>query len=196
MVQLPVTCTLGIGPDGHIAFNEPGSSLSSRTRIKSLAVDTILANARFFDNDITQVPKAALTVGVGTVMDAREVSPCHYCYYQFSITGCQNSNMVTLIAIATIVMATTLVSVATIDNVLQVMIIITGAHKSFALYKAIEEGISHMWTVSAFQSHPHCSIVCDEDATLELRVKTVKYFKGLMDMHNQLVRDLDINDTD
>lgn len=65
---------IGIGPDGHIAFNEPGSSLSSRTRIKSLAVDTIMANARFFDNDISKVPKAALTVGVGTVMDAREVS--------------------------------------------------------------------------------------------------------------------------
>jgi len=63
----------GIGPDGHIAFNEPGSSLSSRTRIKTLTFDTILANARFFNNDITKVPKTALTVGVGTVMDAREV---------------------------------------------------------------------------------------------------------------------------
>ena len=63
----------GIGPDGHIAFNEPGSSLVSRTRIKSLAVDTIEANARFFGGDVTKVPKSALTVGVGTVMDAREV---------------------------------------------------------------------------------------------------------------------------
>ena len=64
----------GIGPDGHIAFNEPGSSLVSRTRVKTLAQDTIVANARFFDNDVTKVPKSALTVGVGTVMDAREVS--------------------------------------------------------------------------------------------------------------------------
>ena len=63
----------GIGPDGHIAFNEPGSSLSSRTRIKTLAYDTIVANSRFFDGDIEKVPKMALTVGVGTVMDAREV---------------------------------------------------------------------------------------------------------------------------
>jgi len=63
----------GIGPDGHIAFNEPGSSLSSKTRIKSLTFDTILANARFFDNDVEQVPKTALTVGVGTVMQAKEV---------------------------------------------------------------------------------------------------------------------------
>ena len=63
----------GIGPDGHIAFNEPFSSLSSRTRVKTLTTDTIIANSRFFDNDINKVPKLALTVGVGTVMDAREV---------------------------------------------------------------------------------------------------------------------------
>ncbi len=63
----------GIGPDGHIAFNEPGSSLTSRTRIKTLTYDTRLANSRFFDNDINKVPKTALTVGVGTIMDAQEV---------------------------------------------------------------------------------------------------------------------------
>jgi len=63
----------GIGPDGHIAFNEPGSSLSSRTRQKTLTTDTIIANSRFFDNDINLVPKTALTVGVGTVMAAKEV---------------------------------------------------------------------------------------------------------------------------
>jgi len=63
----------GIGENGHIAFNEPGSSLSSRTRIKTLSMDTRLANARFFDNDVSKVPATALTVGVGTVMDAREV---------------------------------------------------------------------------------------------------------------------------
>ncbi|KAM7162045.1 glucosamine-6-phosphate deaminase 1 isoform 1-T1 [Macrochelys suwanniensis] len=133
----------GIGPDGHIAFNEPGSSLVSRTRVKTLAMDTILANARFFDGDLSKVPTMALTVGVGTVMDAREV-----------------------------------------------MILITGAHKAFALYKAIEEGVNHMWTVSAFQQHPSTVFVCDEDATLELKVKTVKYFKGLMLVHNKLVEPL------
>jgi glucosamine-6-phosphate deaminase len=63
----------GIGPDGHIAFNEPYSSLSSRTRVKTLTTDTIIANSRFFDNDVNKVPKLALTVGVGTVMDAKEV---------------------------------------------------------------------------------------------------------------------------
>ncbi|TKS72473.1 Glucosamine-6-phosphate isomerase 1 [Collichthys lucidus] len=124
----------GIGPDGHIAFNEPGSSLVSRTRVKTLAKDTIMANARFFDGDLSKVPTMALTVGVGTVMDAKEV-----------------------------------------------MILITGAHKAFALYKAIEEGVNHMWTVSAFQQHPQTVFVCDEDATLELRVKTVKYFKAFFE---------------
>lgn len=136
----------GIGPDGHIAFNEPGSSLTSRTRVKTLAMDTILANARFFGNDMTKVPHQALTVGVGTVMDAKEV-----------------------------------------------MILITGAHKAFALYKAIEEGVNHMWTVSAFQLHPRAIFVCDEDATLELRVKTVKYFKELMQTHNKLIQDDEID---
>lgn len=63
----------GIGPDGHIAFNEPGSSLTSRTRVKTLTTDTIIANSRFFDNDTSKVPTTAVTVGVGTILDAREV---------------------------------------------------------------------------------------------------------------------------
>ena len=63
----------GVGEDGHIAFNEPGSSLSSRTRDKDLTYDTILANSRFFDNDIEKVPKLALTIGVGTLMDSNEI---------------------------------------------------------------------------------------------------------------------------
>ncbi|KAJ3102677.1 Glucosamine-6-phosphate isomerase 2 [Phlyctochytrium planicorne] len=131
----------GIGPDGHIAFNEPGSSLSSRTRIKTLAYDTILANSRFFGGDVDKVPKLALTVGVGTVMDAREV-----------------------------------------------IIIISGAHKALALAKCIEEGVNHMWTVSAIQMHPRGMIVCDEDATLELHVKTVKYFKSIEMVHSMLLK--------
>ncbi|KAF2019717.1 glucosamine-6-phosphate deaminase [Aaosphaeria arxii CBS 175.79] len=122
----------GVGPDGHIAFNEPGSSLKSRTRVKTLAYDTILANSRFFGNDLSQVPRMALTVGVQTVLEAREV-----------------------------------------------VIIITGAHKALALQKCIEGGVNHMWTLSSLQLHPHPMIVVDEDATLELQVKTVKYFKSI-----------------
>ena len=62
----------GIGPDGHIAFNEPFSSLTSRTRVKTLTTDTRIANSRFFGGDMNAVPSTALTVGVGTVM-AKEV---------------------------------------------------------------------------------------------------------------------------
>ena len=63
----------GVGPDGHIAFNEPGSSLTGRTHMESLTQDTIIANSRFFDGDTNQVPRRALTVGVGTIMDSRNV---------------------------------------------------------------------------------------------------------------------------
>ena len=63
----------GIGSDGHIAFNEPGSSLASRTRVKNLTSETIESNSRFFEGDTTRVPKQALTVGIGTLMDAEEV---------------------------------------------------------------------------------------------------------------------------
>ncbi|KAJ3956413.1 Glucosamine-6-phosphate isomerase (Glucosamine-6-phosphate deaminase) (GNPDA) (GlcN6P deaminase) [Colletotrichum tropicale] len=122
----------GVGPDGHIAFNEPGSSLASRTRVKTLAMDTIRANARFFGGDLQKVPQMALTVGVQTVMEAREV-----------------------------------------------VIIVNGASKSIALQKAIEGGVNHMWTLSCLQLHPYSMIVADEDATLELQVKTVKYFKSI-----------------
>jgi len=122
----------GIGEDGHIAFNEPGSSLSSRTRIKTLAYDTILANARFFGNDIAAVPRMALTVGVKTVLDSREV-----------------------------------------------VVVVTGQRKALALSMAIEHGVNHLWTLSALQTHPWALIVVDEDATAELHVKTVKYFKSI-----------------
>jgi glucosamine-6-phosphate deaminase len=64
---------LGIGTDGHIAFNEPGSSLASRTRIKTLTRQTRLDNARFFDDDLDQVPTHCLTQGLGTIMEARHL---------------------------------------------------------------------------------------------------------------------------
>lgn len=63
---------LGIGVNGHIAFNEPGSSLGSRTRIKTLDHQTIRDNARFFESP-DEVPRYALTMGIGTIMDARRL---------------------------------------------------------------------------------------------------------------------------
>ncbi len=126
----------GIGADGHIAFNEPGSSLTSRTRVKTLTHNTIEANSRFFMGDLNKVPKTALTVGVGTIMDAEEV-----------------------------------------------LILISGYTKARALKQCVEEGVNHFWTVSMLQLHKHGIIVCDEDATVELRVGTVKYFKDIEREH-------------
>ena len=63
----------GLGRDGHIAFNEPGSSLSSGTRVKSLTFETRLDNSRFFEDDIEKVPTHAITVGMRTIMDSSEV---------------------------------------------------------------------------------------------------------------------------
>jgi len=122
----------GIGPDGHIAFNEPGSSLSSRTRVKTLTYDTILANSRFFDDDVNKVPRLALTVGVATVTDAEEV-----------------------------------------------VLLVNGHKKSLAVHNIIEEGVNHMWTASILQMHPRGIIVCDDEATAELKVGTVTYFKDI-----------------
>lgn len=122
----------GVGVDGHIAFNEPASSLASRTRIKTLTEDTLIANSRFFNNDVSQVPKYALTVGVGTLLDAEEV-----------------------------------------------MILVTGYNKALALQACVEGAVNHLWTISCLQMHRHSIVVCDEPATQELKVKTVKYFTEL-----------------
>jgi len=62
---------LGIGSDGHIGFNEPTSSFASRTRIKTLTQQTVVDNARFFDGDESRVPHHCITMGIGTIMDAR-----------------------------------------------------------------------------------------------------------------------------
>jgi glucosamine-6-phosphate deaminase len=122
----------GVGADGHLAFNEPGSSLSSRTRIKTLTSETKAANSRFFGNDEARVPSTALTVGVGTVMAAKEV-----------------------------------------------LVLVNGAGKARALRHGVEYGVNHMWTISCLQLHTKAIIVCDDEATLELRVGTVRYFKEI-----------------
>jgi len=121
----------GVGENGHLAFNEPGSSLRSRTRLATLNYSTRLANARFFENDLEQVPHRALTVGVGTILEAQEV-----------------------------------------------MILAQGRHKAPAVARALEGEVNPMWPVSALQLHPRSLIVCDEDATLELKAKTVKSLRG------------------
>lgn len=64
---------LGIGTGGHVAFNEPGSSCASRTRIKTLTRQTRIDNARFFDGDVDAVPTHCLTQGLGTIIEARHI---------------------------------------------------------------------------------------------------------------------------
>ena len=122
----------GTGNDGHIAFNEPGSSLTSKTRVKSLTDDTIKANSRFFDNDISKVPTTSLTVGIGTIMSAKEV-----------------------------------------------VIMMTGAAKAYALQHAVEGSVSAMWPVTVLQTHQNAIIVADEASTGELKVNTVSYFQNI-----------------
>lgn len=132
----------GIGPDGHVAFNEPGSSLTSRTRVKTLAYETVVANSRFFGNDLSKVPHTALTVGIATIMDAREI-----------------------------------------------VIVATGQQKALAVAKCVEEGVNHMWTCSVIQMHKKAMLVLDEPATDELRVRTVRYFKGMQKVFDELLED-------
>jgi len=62
-------------------------------------------------------------------------------------------------------------------NAREVVIVVNGYKKARALQNVVEEGINHMWTLSALQNHPNGVIVCDEDATMELKVGTVKYFR-------------------
>ncbi|KAM6523549.1 Glucosamine-6-phosphate isomerase (Glucosamine-6-phosphate deaminase) (GNPDA) (GlcN6P deaminase) [Fusarium solani] len=71
------------------------------------------------------------------------------------------------------------VGVQTVLEAREVVVIILGARKALALQKCIEQGVNHMWSLSCLQLHPHPMIVVDEDATLELQVKTVKYFKSI-----------------
>lgn len=122
----------GVGEDGHLAFNEPFSSLNSRTRVKTLTYDTLVVNSRFFDNDVNKVPKQAMSVGVATVLDSK-----------------------------------------------QVLILALGHKKARALQQCVEGPYSHVCTISAMQVHPHGIVVCDEPATVELKVGTYRYFKDI-----------------
>jgi glucosamine-6-phosphate deaminase len=127
----------GVGEDGHLAFNEPGSSLASKTRSKDLNMSTIIANSRFFDGDINKTPKFALTIGIDTVMKAKEV-----------------------------------------------VILVKGLAKANAVYQAIEGSVSSMCPITALQYHRKTLILCDELATYDLRVKTVKYFETMQDEYS------------
>lgn len=122
----------GVGNNGHLAFNEPGSSLSSRTRMVTLSQETRVSNSRFFNNKINFVPKFALTIGLATLLESQEI-----------------------------------------------IIIAIGQNKANAVQAAIEGSINHMWPISCLQLHPKSILVCDKLSTMELKIKTVKYFQEI-----------------
>ncbi len=114
---------LGIGSDGHIAFNEPTSSLSSRTRLKTLSKQTIDDNARFFD-DPADVPVYAITMGVGTILEARKI-----------------------------------------------ILLASGAAKAAAVAAAVEGPVTSTVTASALQMHRETTVIIDEEAAGNLRMR-------------------------
>ena len=122
----------GVGEDGHIAFNEPFTSLKSRTHIQPLTKDTIKVNSRFFGFDTSKVPTKALTVGVQTIMDAHEV-----------------------------------------------LILAFGKNKAKALKHGIEGALSHVWTISALQTHNNGIIACDTGSASALEKETIDYFSSI-----------------
>ncbi|OZD43739.1 multidrug transporter [Rhodococcus sp. 06-1477-1B] len=115
---------LGLGTTGHIGFNEPTSSLASRTRVKTLTEQTRRDNARFFDS-FDDVPRHCVTQGLGTILDAREI-----------------------------------------------VLIALGSHKAAAVAAAVEGPITSMCPASVLQLHPRVSVVVDEAAAGELRMRS------------------------
>ncbi|MCX6996687.1 MAG: glucosamine-6-phosphate deaminase [Kiritimatiellaeota bacterium] len=113
---------LGLGRDGHIGFNEPLSALRSRTRAKALTPSTLAANAPYFGGDVAKMPRRAITMGVGTILEA------HRC-----------------------------------------LMLVTGDSKAAILARAVEGPITSMVTASALQLHPHCQVVVDEEAAVNLQ---------------------------
>jgi glucosamine-6-phosphate deaminase len=122
---------LGIGRDGHIGFNEPLSALRSRTREKALTPSTIAANSVFFKTP-AEMPRRALTMGVGTILEAEHI-----------------------------------------------LLMVTGSEKASILAKAVEGPITAMVSASALQLHPHCRVICDEDAAFELQA--ADYYRWIFD---------------
>jgi hypothetical protein len=132
----------GVDEDGTIGCNEPGSSLLSKTRAKTMAYSRAAVLQPKFertssDNHFSGVPTTCLTMGIDTLMKAR-----------------------------------------------QVFVIFSGHGRSQCLQQALEGGVSHMCPVSAFQQHDGCTCIADENATADLKMKTVHYFKGTLTAKN------------
>jgi hypothetical protein len=168
----------------------PGSSLASRTRIKTLAYDTILANSRFFGNDLSQVrsepsspslrsshplwrPRIPFPPSMSPfprrlvscpIVPRRSLSRFQYCQNLANTPHAQVPRMALTVGVATVLEAR------------EVVVVVTGQRKSLALSKAIEEGVNHLTTLSALQLHPWPLIVADEDATAGERPTSYQSF--------------------
>lgn len=122
----------GLGSDGHIAFNEPLSSLKSSTRVKTLHRETIEINKQYFKEK--SIPNHVMTVGVDTILNSKEI-----------------------------------------------VMLVSGSQKSNALHNCIECGINHLYSGSVLQQHKNALVICDDQSTLDLNVKTVNYIKSIQE---------------
>jgi glucosamine-6-phosphate deaminase len=128
---------LGIGTEGHIGFNEPGSSLASRTRVTALAAQTRRDNARYFSS-VDEVPRMAITMGIATILEAEHI-----------------------------------------------VLLATGNSKSTAVREFIEGPVTSMMPASALQMHPNVTVILDQDAASQLRLR--EYFDQLEQVHIELL---------
>ena len=135
----------GCGRNGHIGFNEPGSSFQSTTRLVTLDESTILDNSGSKGHNLNHLPKQVLTMGIQTMMSAQ-----------------------------------------------QIILMTSGLVKAAVMAQVIEGPISHMCPASILQMHPNVIVVCDDSATADLKVKTVKYFSMQYDECNDIEKQISI----
>ena len=122
----------GTGADGHVGRNEPGSSLTSCSRLTSLAYDTRIQLSSRWSKPLESIPKTTLTMGINTIFNSKTL-----------------------------------------------LILFTGVARARALEMCLEFPVNHMFPVSYFQKHGNCVFAADDPATMELRIKTVTYFRGI-----------------
>ncbi len=134
----------GVGINGHVAFNEPYATPSSPTRVETLQYSTFVAHKHSFGNDIDNIPRQGLTLGMKTILESREI-----------------------------------------------MILANGIAKAPQVAQAVDGAIMNSCPLSLLQLHPKTLLLCDELATYELKVKTVKYFASVKDEYQELATDLD-----
>lgn len=131
----------GVGVNGHVAFNEPYASPTSPTRVETLQYSTFVAHKHSFGNDINNIPRQGLTLGMKTILESREI-----------------------------------------------MILANGIAKAPQVAQAVDGAIMNSCPLSLLQLHHKTLLLCDDLATYELKVKTVKYFASVTDEYQELLQ--------